>query len=210
MLLSLKNTFRLIYEQKLWGDDETLSGACARLEEAQALIHLLPRLMQILDVHSLLDVGCGDFNWMQYVNLDGLSYHGIDLVDEVIASNQQRFQGPGLAFSVSDLTHDDLPAAELILIRDVWTHLSFVQIHRCMKNLLRHDFSYLLTTTYAEQPGNRDIESGLWRSLNLQVAPFDWPAPLKLLPEYAPGKSLGLWSLADLRPALQAFVRSGV
>ncbi len=43
---------------------------------------------------------------------------------------------------------------------------------------------------------NADVETGGWRSLNLQLPPFNLPAPARLVVEHAEqGKCLGLWSL---------------
>lgn len=56
--------------------------------------------------------------------------------------------------------------------------------------------------------GNRDITTGDWRPINLQLAPYHFPQPVDRLNEGSaevdedlgafPDKSLGLWRLADL------------
>lgn len=198
-MLGLQEIFTLIYRERLWGEDETVSGSGARIEEARGLIMILPQLLQVLDAHSLLDIPCGDFNWMQYVELEDIDYHGADIVPELVQQNQARYGGPGLNFSHLDLTHDPLPAADLLLVRNCFTHLSFVQIQRCLKNIRRSDFQYLLMTTYPHQPSNQDIQSGFWRPLNLSIAPFKLPPPLKLIPESAEGCFLGLWQMEQLK-----------
>jgi hypothetical protein len=38
----------------------------------------------------LLDIPCGDFNWMKLLNL-GVDYIGADIVGELIAENRRRF-----------------------------------------------------------------------------------------------------------------------
>jgi hypothetical protein len=40
---------------------------------------------------TLLDAGCGDFNWMRHVNLKLDQYIGIDVVPELICENQRQF-----------------------------------------------------------------------------------------------------------------------
>lgn len=199
MMLGLQETFRHIYLNKVWGDDETVSGSGSRVEEARGLIMILPQLLEVLEAHSILDIPCGDFNWMQYVDLNGLKYHGGDIVPEMVAHNQERFGSSEVSFSHLDLTHDTLPPADIVMVRNCFTHLSFIQIQRCLNNLKNHDSQYLLMTTYTDLPSNQDIHSGLWRPLNLCEAPFNLPPPLKLIPEYAPGCSLGLWPTKDFK-----------
>jgi hypothetical protein len=53
---------------------------------------------------------------------------------------------------------------------------------------------------------NKDVAiAGQWRPLNLQIAPFNFPRPLRLIDEQNtwkanryPGKSLGLWRVQDI------------
>jgi len=198
-MLGLQETFRHIYLNRVWGDDETLSGSGSRVEEARGLIMILPQLIELLEAKSILDIPCGDFNWMQYADLEGIKYHGADIVPELIQHNQERFGGPEITFSHQDLTHDTLPEADIVLIRNCFTHLSFLQIQRCLNNLKKHQSQYLLMSTYHDLPANQDIHSGLWRPINLCVPPFNLPEPLKLIPESAEGCSLGLWKTQDLR-----------
>ena len=199
-MLSLREIFSHIYHHQLWGPGETVSGSGARLEEARALIHILPELMRLLELHSLLDAGCGDFNWMRHVPLANYDYCGVDLVPELIAANQAHYSRPGLRFAVADLARDPLPAADLVLLRNVMTHLSFRQGLRCLANLRHQPCAYLLASHYPELSENHDLASGLWHPLNLTLAPFHLPPPLKAFPEAAPGCVLGLWPGSVLSP----------
>jgi hypothetical protein len=59
-----------------------------------------------------------------------------------------------------------------------------------------------LTTTFPGCASNEDIVTGDWRPLNLQLAPFNLPAPDLLINEQCTeggnlfaDKSLGLWRL---------------
>ena len=198
MYMNLKEIFTHIYRKNLWQSTETASGLESNLDQTEVLIHLLPKIFQVLGTRRLLDIPCGDFYWMQYVDLEGISYHGGDVVSELIAQNTERFAGPDITFSELDLTRSDLPEADLILIRDCFAFLSHIQIWRCLKNLMRHQFEYVLISTHDEITINAPSDTVLWRPVNLQREPFSLPAPGKLFPEAAKGKSLGLWSYAQL------------
>src|SRR5262249_226159 len=104
-----------------------------------------------------------------------------------------------------DVTSDKLPGADIILSRDLLVHLSFRDIAAALENFKQSMSEYLLTTTFPRTTRNIDILSGDWRPINLQLPPFNFPEPLRLINEnctehggrYA-DKSLGLWKLDDL------------
>jgi hypothetical protein len=64
----------------------------------------------------------------------------------------------------------------------------------------------LLTTTYTDRRKNVDLfGKDIWRTLNLQLAPFHFPPPLKIINENSTevdgnfsDKCLGLWLLDDI------------
>lgn len=203
--MSLKEIFTLIYQQNLWQSEETASGKESTLEHTEVLLHILPQVFDLLEVKSILDIPCGDFYWMQYMPLDGIQYHGADLVSELVQKNQATFGSADCHFSELDLTHDDLPEADVLLVRDCFPFLSLLQIHRCLKNISRHSFKYILMTSHSNQLmksqtglKNADTTTGTWRWINLELPPFNLPPPLKLLPEVPAEKSLGIWQMQDL------------
>jgi hypothetical protein len=63
----------------------------------------------------------------------------------------------------------------------------------------------LLTTTFTSQRPNRDTSRGEWRTLNLELPPFNFPKPLRVINEKCSeaggaywDKGLALWRLSDL------------
>jgi hypothetical protein len=105
-----------------------------------------------------------------------------------------------------DLVGDRLPAADLILCRDGLVHLSLTEACGAIENCRASGARLLLTTTFPDCAANRDIATGEFRRLNLQIAPFNFPEPVARINELyidAKGdrradKSLGLWRIADL------------
>jgi hypothetical protein len=51
----------------------------------------LPALLAELRVESMLDLPCGDFNWMKQVELPVSRYIGADIVEPLIAKNQGQY-----------------------------------------------------------------------------------------------------------------------
>lgn len=201
----LTDTFRHAYRNRLWGGSESVSGEGASGGQTRVLRQSLPGLLTRLGVRTLLDLPCGDLNWMADVPLDGMTYIGGDLVPELIEANRARHHASGREFRVLDLTSSPLPAADLLLCRDCLVHLSIRDIARALVNIRRAPIRFLLTTTFPDERHNRDITTGDWRPLNLQAGPFDFPEPILLLNEGCTegggrfgDKSLGLWENATL------------
>jgi hypothetical protein len=200
---SPREAFRHAYEANLWSGPESVSGPGSSREQTAGIAHALPALCARLGIRTLLDLPCGDGHWMSGIELPGVRYIGADLLPEVIARAAAR--RPDREFLERDLTTDALPAADLLLCRDCLVHLAFADIARALANLRRSSICYLLTTTFPDEPANRDIITGDWRPLNLERPPFSFPPPLELLCEGCTegdgsfaDKSLGLWRLTEL------------
>lgn len=198
--------FDWIYRTNKWGDDESVSGTGSNLEQTQAVRDQLPGLLRTLQVRTLLDAPCGDFHWMKEVDLPVDAYIGGDIVQELIDSNNARYPAPGRRFIQLDLAADPLPLADAILCRDCLVHLDFPTIARVIDNLRASECRYLLTTSHRGQAQNVDKVTGKHRLLNLEIEPFNWPAPLHVIVETVgsnakdTGKILGVWRVADIQP----------
>jgi hypothetical protein len=104
-----------------------------------------------------------------------------------------------------DLTRSALPPADLLLCRDCLVHLSYSDIVKAISNIKSSKIEYLLTTTFTAEPGYRDVVTGDWRPLNLELPPFSFSRPLELILEQCTeqdgafaDKALGLWRVRDL------------
>ena len=161
---------------------ESVSGAGSGLAATESIRRELPSLLAELDVKTLLDVPCGDWNWMAHVELPGVRYIGADIVPSLIADNNLRYARPGREFRVIDLCVDPLPAADLLLCRDALLHFSDQDIWRAIANIQRAKLTYLATTSFTATVANSNQTTGLsWRHLNLQTTPFQFPEPLHVI-----------------------------
>ena len=196
---SIGEIFSEIYHANAWQDPESVSGRGSTLARAQVIMSQLPSLLQELNSSTLLDAACGDFNWMRRVDLGAVKYIGIDVVPDLISRNQKLFEGERRTFALRDISKDPLPHADAILCRDCFIHLSFARIRAATSNFKKTGAKYLLCTTHTTVTENTDCADGSWRSLNLQLPPFSFPKPLKLIVEdEGLGKCLGVWRLEDL------------
>jgi hypothetical protein len=204
--LDLAARFERIEQTNRWGAASSVSGLGSEDPATAAIGEALPALLQRLGARSLLDAPCGDAGWIGRIKLE-IDYTGIDIVPSLIAANSERAaRGELIArFRVADITRDALPKADVILCRDCLVHLSFHNIDRAVANFRASGADFLLLTTFPEWDGNRDCEDGDWRALNMERAPFNWPAPRELINERCEeggggwrDKSLGLWRLDQL------------
>lgn len=204
--LDLAARFERIEKTNLWGAANSVSGLGSEGLATAAIRDALPPLLQRLGARSLLDAPCGDAGWIGRMKLD-LDYTGVDIVPSLIRANNQRVARGELIgrFFVADITRDPLPHADVILCRDCLVHLSFDNIARAAANFRASGARFLLATTFPEWDANRDCEDGDWRALNMEKAPFNWPAPCELINERCEeggggwrDKSLGLWRLDEL------------
>ena len=199
------DAFRHALTSNHWAGAESPSGPGASFQQTAAIRNALPELVRRLGVHTLLDLPCGDCSWMCTVDLGATRYIGGDILPELIAHNSRQHAAPRREFRVLDLLSSPLPQADLVLCRDCLVHLAFADIERAVSNLRASGIAWLLTTTFPDQAMNEDIRTGDWRPLNLERAPFNWPAPVELIDEQCTegggvfaDKSLGLWRIDAL------------
>lgn len=197
--------FDRIYHGREWGDGESVSGPGSTTARAGAFTGEVVALLSEIKAESLLDAGCGDFNWMKELELGSSRYIGIDVVSELISKNQKVHSNEIRSFLTLDMTRNRLPRVDVILCRDSLVHLSHADILATIENFRQSGSTYILTTTFTDLPGNVDIRTGEWRQINLQMPPFNFPQPLKLIDEkcmHSAGvfadKCLGLWALKDV------------
>jgi hypothetical protein len=201
-----QTVFTTIYATNYWNSAESVSGTGSELAQTQTLLTALETLFSDFEIHSVLDIPCGDFNWMQHCNLTNIDYIGADIVADLILKNREKYADKGkLKFEVLNLITDPLPPSDLIMVRDCLVHLSFADIAKALQNIKSSGAKYLLTTTFTANYTNYDITTGDWRRLNLQLPPFSFPLPLLLINENCTeddgaytDKSMALWRIIDL------------
>lgn len=192
--------FQRIYDNNEWHSDESVSGQGSTLKQTAAIRAALPDLFRRLKVRSLLDIPCGDLNWMGAVELGDIKYIGADIVPEIIEQNSRRYDLHNVDFMVLDITRDLLPEVDLVLCRDLLGHFSSRDVQRALTNIKNSRVKYLLSTTFPDHESFGDIQTGHWRPINL-ASFFGLPDPIEIINEGYNGKgltdkSLGLWRLS--------------
>ena len=197
--------FDYIHRENRWGNRESVSGCGSTLEATERIRAALPGLLAEFEIRSMLDIPCGDFHWMQMLDLD-VDYIGADIVRELIEQNQENCTSERCRFVHLNLIEDTLPHVDAVFCRECLVHFCHAEVKLAVANIARSGSEYLITSTYTDLAENVNIETGDWRPIDFTKAPFNWPEPLQLVndassPEAPPpdkNKSIGVWRIADL------------
>ncbi|RAO67043.1 uncharacterized protein BHQ10_003055 [Talaromyces amestolkiae] len=202
--------FNQIYNDNTWGSSESRSGRGSELAQTQHIRGALPSLLAELGVSSLLDVPCGDFHWMQHVDLGAIKYIGGDIVEDIITENQRTFKSrKNVSFKTIDILKDELPKADAVLCRDLFVHFTLDDALRGIANVCRSGATYLIATTFTDRLTNSEtLLLDMWRPLNMVQPPFNFPSPVAVINEQCTDmdfgldysdKCLGVWRICDIK-----------
>lgn len=175
--------FTEIYSTNAWGCQETVSGPSSSLERTQELRNGLPELFQELEIQSIVDCGCGDWNWMHAVNLTGIEYIGLEIVQPLVENLQKQFSSATVKFEKLNILQEPPETGDLWLARDLLCFFSTKEIKRFFEIFLDSKSKFLaLSTVDTEQPFQSAL-SGYWKPLNLFREPFTMPEPVLEIPD---------------------------
>jgi len=201
----MKDIFTNIIKNRHWLDVPCGSGST--LEYTKLLRDTLPDFLIRHNITSMLDAPCGDFSWMSLVEFPPeFRYLGGDIVNFMVEDNQSKY--PNREFRVFDLTTDTLPNVDMLFCRDCLFHLSEDDIKKVFDNVLASNVKYIMTTSYIDSIGysNQNIQTGAFREINLEKAPFNLPEPIDSLDDGPMGRierRLCLWNVQDLQQAFK-------
>lgn len=200
-----KEIFTSYYHKNSWHGKESVSGPGSDYEQTKFLIPEIQILLKELNIKSMLDAPCGDFNWMKKVDLSDIKYHGVDIVEELIEKNNRKYKNKNIKFSVLDIVKDPLPEVDLIMVRDCLVHLPTKDVISSINNIKDSKSKYLLTTNFfwEHMACNKEIDVGGWRRINLCKDPYNFKYPQKIIIEgniqsNDRDKSLSLWQIKDI------------
>jgi Methyltransferase domain len=164
--LSTKQVFTKIYTEGAWGKPGSLfSGTGSHVEAlVKPYLEAAQRaLRQIAAIEACkpdaVDLGCGDFSVGSLLRPLCGAYIGCDIVESVIVASRKRY--PDVDFRVLDITTDDLPAGDVVFVRQVLQHLSNTHITDVLPKLAR--YKYLILTEHLPGKGftpNREKMAG--------------------------------------------------
>jgi SAM-dependent methyltransferase len=187
-----EQAFSSIYRHGSW-HQTVRSGEGSIPSRTRRYVALLQRFIREGAIRSVVDLGCGDWSFSQYIDWLGLGvdYTGIDIVPELIASLNARFARPGVRFIQGNFLNCELPKADLAVSKEVLQHLPNAMVSRFLSRLYQFRYALLTNDRIKYEPrtwwnflrpvetpraANSDITTGDWRPLRLRDAPFELKA----------------------------------
>src|SRR5678809_584670 len=137
--LALTNTFNHIYAEGIWGRDDTgkgTSGSGSTLEITREYRAYVEDFMKTHAVKSVVDAGCGDWSFSSTMDWGDASYLGVDIASDIVDADRKKYQRDRVRFQVGDIT-EELPAADLLISKDVLQHLSNRLVQKFIENNLK-------------------------------------------------------------------------
>ena len=82
----MRDDLQQAFETRRWrhGAHQSRSGDGSSLPATERLRNAMPKLFDDYGIQSFLDAPCGDWFWMQHVDLSGIHYIGADISGEII------------------------------------------------------------------------------------------------------------------------------
>ena len=166
----MKNEFTNIYEKELWGRGKG-SGAGSRPKFNAPYITFLENFLRDNNIKSVIDFGCGDWQFSQYIDWGNVNYLGLDVVDSVIENNKKQF--PKYSFISDTTVFPYLENRELILIKDVIMHWPNEEIISFLDKLITYDIKILLINQFGQGKNRRLKRVGGFSSIDYDKFPLN-------------------------------------
>jgi hypothetical protein len=179
-----KDVMTQIYDLKLWGGAAFDFYSGKGSHNPKIINSYLESLITFLQTYNrslvVCDLGCGDFNIGKHLTKYTRKYIAIDIVEELIDRNRKLYKEDNLEFCCLDITEDELPSGDCIILRQVLQHLSNTEIQNLIKKIAV--YKYIILTEHIPLGNfipNKDIISGQGIRLkknsgvNILEAPFN-------------------------------------
>ena len=191
----LNKGFNSIYIKKLWGNKDNVpffSGFGSSFKPSiDSYVNIIKQFTKNSKKKlNVIDIGCGDFNIGKELLLYFNNYTAVDVVDPLIEYNKNKFKNLNVCFKSLDITKNSIPFTDVIILRQVFQHLSNRNIYNALKNIYLKSKDIILTETIPSTPfvPNLDIKSGAKTrfankdsGVDIISPPFNFPIQEKIL-----------------------------
>jgi 2-polyprenyl-3-methyl-5-hydroxy-6-metoxy-1,4-benzoquinol methylase len=171
-----RKVFEEIYATNYWGFG---SGHGSRPQVTRGYREFVARFIRENCISSVVDFGCGDWQFSRLIDWSGVDYLGLDVVPQLIERHQTRFGRAGIRFEMCPDRLTDVPSADLLLAKDVLQHWPTSAVQEFLGNVVpRFKWALITNGVTPESHLNGDIEMGGFRPLDLRRVPFSCIAPV--------------------------------
>ncbi len=172
--------FGTIYRDQVWGksaEGQGTSGSGSTLQSTAFYRTYLQTFLKENKIRSVVDAGCGDWEFSKAIDWTGIDYKGFDVVSSVIANDTKKYASKNVQFAVANIVTDDLPAADLLIVKHVLQHLPNADVATFLEQLPKYRHVLLTNSVSARtlSGDNRDIAIGAFRYFDPTQPPFALP-----------------------------------
>lgn len=170
------NIFDKIYKTAYWGQGSINGGSSGHgssPEMNKEYINYLNNFIKKNNIRSIVDIGCGDWQIMNHINLLNIDYSGFDVAEEVINRNNNLYKTSTTNFYKTELgEYYNYPKADLLICKDVLQHLDYQNINNILTQLDKYEH-VIIINDFSENTVNQNIPNGGWRELDITKEPFN-------------------------------------
>ena len=112
-----EQVFTKMYQGQAWGRNKAnRSNPCpgSTMPNTVKYREFLQTFMKNHNIRSVVDVGCGDWEFSQHVDWNGIQYIGYDVVKSIVDADTEHFGTDSIRFIHADGISTDLPEADLL------------------------------------------------------------------------------------------------
>lgn len=175
--MSMSEAFARAYKDGQWHN-----GSGSGSSPANTVLYrtFLQAYLRSNMIRSVVDVGCGDWQFSKLIDWTGVSYFGIDVVPGIVRLNtlhHSRWAGDMMIrFAEMDGLDGPLPDADLVICKDLLQHWPDSAVQKLAGQLAGRR----ALLTYDLGVWHEDIEPGGYRPLDLGRPPYSWPVRERL------------------------------
>ncbi|MFT8672565.1 MAG: glycosyltransferase family 25 protein [Acetobacter orientalis] len=174
--------FQTIYKNSVWGNGQgrPYSGPGSDPERVPEYINFLSQYIRHYDIHTVTDIGCGDFrigSEVASIN-ESVLFTGADIVQEIILQNKKYYKHlKNCDFICLDIVTSEPKPTQFAIVREVFQHLSNESILASLQHL--KSFKHVLICNNITDTGDKinaqhadsaDIRKG---GLDFSLPPFN-------------------------------------
>lgn len=198
---------------------ETTCGKGSFLKNTGGVRHFLESVIKEYQIKSILDVGCGDWNWIGYavpVPDQALTYVGLDFDAGFIRYNNRKFgrerskqHKHNISFYLWDVRKDVIPDKfhqfDLIICRDLMLHLP-TEVNLKLLREFDKVGKYLIASNHGDTPKNIELPAGKYRRtcrpsrrIYLEFRPYNLPLSIGEANDGGDFRYVDLWKLPVMK-----------
>lgn len=171
----LEFIFTDIYVNNKWASEESRSGCGSTLDFTESIRKFLIDFINENKIDNILDTSCGDWNWMKIIQSKLCDYTGIDIVENIVNNNNNKYGNAKTKFINDDFLHylQSAPSKsiDLILCRHTMEHLP-TKYNLEFIDQAKRVGKYLLITTHDLASENQELPRSIYRPINLKLSPY--------------------------------------